>query len=71
MPLFQLKTQQPLVQLLVRVKLPKLSLKKFEGDLTKWMTFWDTFKSSVHNNPSLSKIDKFNYLNSLLESAAA
>ena len=41
------------------VKLPKLSLKKFGGDLTKWMTFWDTFESSVHNNPS-SKIDKFN-----------
>ena len=55
----------------LHVKLPKLSLKKFGGDLTKWMTFWDTFESSVHNNPSLSKIDKFNYLNSLLESAAA
>ena len=35
------------------------------------MTFWDTFESAVHNNPTLSSIDKFNYLNSLLESAAA
>ena len=26
-----------------RVKLPKLSLKKFNGDLTQWVTFWDTF----------------------------
>ena len=54
-----------------RVKLPKLSLKKFNGDLTKWMTFWDTFESAVHKNSTLSSIDKFNYLNSLLESAAA
>ena len=54
-----------------RVKLPKLSLKRFNGDLTKWTTFWDTFKSAVHDNPTLTSIDKFNYLNSLLESAAA
>ena len=53
-----------------RVKLPKLSLKKFNGDLTKWTTFWDTFESAVHGNP-LTNIDKFNYLNSLLESAAS
>ena len=54
-----------------RVKLPKLSLKKFNGDLTKWITFWDTFESAVHRNSTLSSIDKFNYLNSLLESTAA
>ena len=41
------------------VKLPKLSLKKFDGDLTKWMTFWDT---AVHNNPALTSIDKFSYM---------
>ena len=50
-----------------RVKLPKLTLKKFSGDLTTWTTFWDSFESAVHNNPDLSCIDKFNYLHSLLE----
>lgn len=54
-----------------RVKLPKFSLKKFNGDITKWSTFWDTFESSIHQNLSLSSIDKFHYLNSLLESSAA
>ena len=54
-----------------QVKLSKLTLKKFNGDLMKWMTFWDTFESAVHNNATLSSIDKFNYLNSMLESAAA
>lgn len=53
------------------VKLPKLSPKKFNGDLTKWTTFWDTFESAVHKNPALTNIDKFSYLISLLESTAA
>ncbi len=30
----------------IHVKLPKLTLKKFSGDLTKWATFWDSFHSS-------------------------
>ena len=54
-----------------QVKLPKLSIKKFGGDLTKWVTFWDTFNSSIHSNPTLSSVDKFNYLMSLVESSAA
>ena len=53
-----------------RVKLLKLTLKKFTGDLTTWTTFWDSFESAVHNNSDLSSIDKFNYLHSLLERAA-
>ena len=54
-----------------KVKLPKLTLKRFNGDLTKWATFWDSFVSSVHNHPGLSDVDKFNYLNTLLEGTAA
>ena len=50
-----------------KVKLPKLTLKKFNGDLTKWTTFWDSYESSIHHNFHLSDIDKFIYLNSLLE----
>lgn len=54
-----------------KVKLPKLALKRFNGDLTKWSTFWDSFESSIHNQPDLSDIDKFNYLNTLLEGPAS
>ena len=50
-----------------KVKLPKLELKRFNGNLTEWSTFWDSFESSVHNHPSLSGVDMFNYLHSLLE----
>ena len=54
-----------------QVKLPKLSIKRFNGDMTRWVMFWDTFNSTIHTNPSLSRVDKFNYLVSLLESSAA
>ena len=33
-------------------------------------TFWDSFKSAADENPQLTKIDKFNYLYSLLEGSA-
>ena len=54
-----------------KVKLPKLTLKRFNGDLTKWTPFWDSYESSIHRNPSLSEVDKFVYLNSLLEGSAS
>lgn len=54
-----------------KIKLPKLSLKKFKGDIKEWTPFWDSYRSAIHDNPDLSDIDKFNYLNSLLESSAA
>ena len=47
--------------------MPKLSLPKFNGELTKSRTFWDSFQSAVDKNPQLSPIDKFNHLYSLLE----
>ena len=53
-----------------RVRLPKLQLRSFSGDLTKWTSFWESFKSAVHDNDDLSEVEKFNYLNSLLERAA-
>ena len=53
------------------VKLPKLSIKTFGGDLTKWTTFWDAFDAAVHSNPVLSNFERFNYFNSLLDSTAA
>eukprot|EP00731_Ephydatia_muelleri_P024188 Em0016g459a len=54
-----------------RIKLPKLTLRKFNGDITQWSSFWDSFNTAIHSNTELSNIDKFNYLNSLLEKGAA
>ena len=52
------------------VKLPRITLPHFNGNLMKWTPFWDSYESSVHNNRELSDIDKFNYLRSLLEHSA-
>lgn len=52
------------------MKLPKLSLRHFNGDAMKWTTFWDSYESAVHSSRELSDVDKFNYLRSLLEQTA-
>ena len=62
---------QPVSQNIVRTRLPKLSLPKFRGDVTKWNTFWYSFQVAVHRNEGISNIDKFNYLNYVLERVAA
>ena len=54
----------------LKPKLPKLTLPKFKGQVTKWGSFWDSYSSAIHDNKEISKIDKFSYLNSLLEGAA-
>ena len=53
-----------------RVKLPKLTLRAFNGDITTWTTFWDSYEAAIHKNSELSDIDKFKYLKSLLERTA-
>lgn len=50
-----------------RVKLWKLQLHPFSGELTQWTSFWDSFD---YANEQLTDIEKFNYLNSLLERSA-
>ena len=54
-----------------RTRLPKLELQKFKGNVTSWMSFWDSFKAAIHDNPNISKINKFHYLTSLLEGVAS
>ena len=53
-----------------RMKLPELTLTPFDGNYTRWCTFWDSYESAVHNNPELPDIVKFNYLQSLLQKSA-
>ena len=50
-----------------RTRLPKLTLPKFKGEIILWRTFWDSYKSSVHDNNDIATVDKFSYLKSLLE----
>lgn len=52
-------------------KLPKITLPRFNGEITKFRPFWDRFESAVDDNMSLSPVDKFNYLHVLVEGPAA
>ena len=54
----------------VQVKLPKINLRKFNGDPCSWVPFFDSFQATVDKNPNLATIDKFNYLRGLLEGPA-
>ena len=33
------------------VRLPKLHLRHFNGDLTKWTSFWESFEAAIDSNP--------------------
>ena len=52
-------------------KLPKLELPKFSGKVTEWSSSWDLYNTAIHSNVNMSKVNKFNYLFSLLEGNAA
>ena len=49
-----------------KVRLPKLTIKPFNGKLTAWTPFWDSYSSAIHDDPDLTKVDKFNYLRSMV-----
>ena len=53
-----------------RIKLPKISLPKFDGSLLEWTAFWDIFQSTVHDS-RLSRVQKFHYLRGQLEGEAS
>ncbi|XP_044757728.1 uncharacterized protein LOC123315892 [Coccinella septempunctata] len=53
-----------------KVRLPKLELPTFDGDIRNWQTFCDVFESLIHNNPTLSNVDKYSYLLSCLKGNA-
>ena len=61
----------PITRPTTTIKLPKLELQKFDGDILKWQEFWDSFEASIHRNPSLQPVDKSSYLRAELEGVAS
>ncbi|XP_053387257.1 uncharacterized protein LOC128551020 [Mercenaria mercenaria] len=51
-------------------RLPKLELPKFDGDILEWQSFWDSYECAIHNNVSLSGVQKFTYLKTSLRNEA-
>ncbi|XP_066589589.1 uncharacterized protein [Prorops nasuta] len=48
------------------VKLPTIELPKFNGELSEWLGFRDTYQSLIHNNQYINDIQKFHYLKASL-----
>lgn len=53
------------------VKLPTITLPKFDGKYEEWLSFEDSFKTLVHDNVKIPTVQKFNYLKSCLIGNAA
>ena len=41
------------------VKLSKIKLRKFDGNVIKWTEFWELFESTIHNNENLQVLHYF------------
>ena len=53
-----------------KARLPKLNQPVFSGDITEWITFWDSYDTAVHQNADLSDVEKFTYLKTLVSKTA-
>ena len=52
-------------------RLPQINLPCFSGDFTAWLSFIDSFRSTVHDNDKLSPVQKLMYLKGCLTSHAS
>ena len=53
------------------VKLPKLNVPTFDGDVLHWKQFWEQFKVSVHDHSDLSEAEKLVYLQQAIKDGSA
>ena len=53
------------------VKLPKIDVPTFDGNILNWQTFWEQFSIAIHECSSLSDTEKLVYLRHSLKDGAA
>ena len=53
------------------VRLPKLEVPTFDGDVLHWSQFWEQFKISIHDRPQLSDSEKLVYLQQAVKNGSA
>ena len=53
------------------VKLPKLDVPVFDGNILNWTRFWEQFRVSVHDRTSISDSEKLVYLQHALKDGSA
>ena len=64
------QTAEDLSKSTTNIKLPEVKLVNFNGNISDWVPFWDSFRSLVHDNPAVNKIVKFNLLKGCLKGVA-
>ena len=52
------------------VKLPEIKIKKFNGDVTEWQSFIDSFDAAIGQKKRLTDVEKFTYLRGYVEGSA-
>ena len=52
------------------VRLPKIQLQRFDGNIANWASFWERFEVTVDRNKGLADVEKLSYLLSMLDGAA-
>jgi hypothetical protein len=53
------------------IRLPKLEVPTFDGNILNWKSFWEQFCVSIHNRPNLTDSEKLVYLQSALKDGSA
>ena len=53
------------------VRLPKLDVPKFDGNILNWRSFWEQFQVSVHDRSNLAESEKLVYLQHALKDGSA
>ena len=53
------------------VKLPKLDVPMFDGNILHWRSFWEQFCVSIHDRSNLSDTEKLVYLQQSLKNGSA
>ncbi|CAK5098941.1 unnamed protein product [Meloidogyne enterolobii] len=53
-----------------RLQRPQIQLRRFDGSIENWCSFWETFRVLIHDDNALSHVEKFNILESILDNEA-
>ena len=53
------------------VKLPKMDVPSFDGDILNWRSFWEQFAISVHDRTDLADAEKLVYLQQAIKDGSA
>ena len=59
------------VSKLINIKLLKLEIKRFSGDLKEYKSFKDSFEIAVNQRSDIAGVEKFSYLKSFLTGEAS